>query len=73
MALKNNNECLLKELTKNKIVKLKKGDELKIVTKKGKAFEGILFDFKEGYLQTISGLGILILFPISSLTNIYQI
>jgi hypothetical protein len=65
--------CFLEKLKKEGKLSLEKGNEVKVVTKKGVAFEGILFDFKEDYLQTVTALGILILFPLSSLTNIYQL
>ena len=73
MRLKKKNNCLLEQFCDEGEIILKKGDELKIITKKGRVFEGILFDFKEGYLQTISTLGILIFFPLNSLSNIYQL
>lgn len=50
--------------------KLNRGDELKITTKTGQVFKAILFDIKEGYLHTIEALGILIIFPINSLSSI---
>jgi hypothetical protein len=62
--------CLLKQLAEGKRPKIKKGDELKIVTKTGRTFRGILYDIKEGYLHTVEALGILIIFPISSLSSI---
>lgn len=62
--------CLLKQLREGKRPKIKKGDELKIVTKSGRTFRGILYDIKEGYLHTVEALGILIIFPISSLSSI---
>ena len=62
--------CLLKELREGKRPKIQKGDELKIVTKSGRTFRGILYDIKEGYLHTVEALGILIIFPISSLSSI---
>lgn len=64
------NFCLLKQLREGKRPKIKKGDELKIVTKSGRTFRGILYDIKEGYLHTVEALGILIIFPISSLSSI---
>jgi hypothetical protein len=64
------NLCLLKELREGKRPKVKKGDELKIVTKSGRIFRGILYDIKEGYLHTVEALGILIIFPMSSLSSI---
>jgi hypothetical protein len=64
--------CLLSSL-QNESEKLKRGAEVKIITKKGVLFKGILFDLKEGYVQTITSLGILVLFPLNSITNIYQI
>lgn len=62
--------CLLKELESGKCPKIKKGDELKIITKTGRTFRGILYDVKEGYLHTVEALGILIIFPITSLSSI---
>ena len=64
------NFCLLKQLREGKRPKIKKGDELKIVTKSGRTFRGILYDIREGYLHTVEALGILIIFPISSLSSI---
>jgi hypothetical protein len=62
--------CLLAQLKEGKKTKIKKGDELKIVTKTGRIFKGILYDIKEGYLHTVEALGILVIFPISSLSSI---
>lgn len=62
--------CLLKQVKSGKCPKIKMGDELKIITKTGRTFKAILYDFKEGYLHTIEALGILVIFPISSLTSI---
>jgi hypothetical protein len=73
VRLINEKKCHLRELSSKGASKLKIGDELRVITRKGRTFDGILFDFKEGYLQTVSGLGILILFPLSALTNIYQL
>lgn len=66
-------ECCLEKLKKGEIKNLNKGDELEIITKTGGKFEAILYDLKEGYVFTISQMGILILFPIHSLLNIYQL
>jgi hypothetical protein len=49
--------------------KLNRGDELRITTKTGQVFKAILFDIKEGYLHTIEALGILVIFPINSLST----
>lgn len=62
--------CLLKQLREGKKPKLKKGDELKLVTKSGRTFRGIIYDIKEGYLHTVEALGIIIIFPIHSLASI---
>lgn len=62
--------CLLNQLNKGKNTQFKKGDELKIITKTGQTFRGILYDIKEGYLHTVESLGILMIFPINSLTSI---
>ncbi len=62
--------CLLKQSKMGKCPKIKKGDELKIITKTGRTFRGIIFDIKEGYLHTVEALGILVIFPISSLASI---
>jgi hypothetical protein len=62
--------CLLKQQKSGECPKIKKGDELKIITKTGKTFKAILFDIKEGYLHTVEALGILVIFPISSLASI---
>lgn len=66
-----NNVCLLDQFKQGQSLKIRKGDELKIVTKSGRTFKGILFDFKEGYIHTIEMLGILVIFPINSLTSIH--
>ena len=65
-------KCFLNNI-ENKREKLKKGTEVRIITKKGTAYKGIIIDLKEGYVQTITSLGILVLFPLSSITNIYQL
>lgn len=52
------------------LLNLKKGDELRIITKTGRKFRGILYDIKEGYLHTVESLGIIIIFPINSLASI---
>lgn len=62
--------CLLKQTREGKKPKIKKGDELEIITKSGRTFRAILYDIKEGYLHTIMALGILIIFPIHSLSSI---
>ncbi len=62
--------CLLNQLKRGKCPKIKKGDELKIITKTGRTFRGILYDFREGYLHTVEALGILMIFPINSLSSI---
>lgn len=66
-------QCYLEKLRRGEIKELNKGDELEIITKTGGRFEAILYDLKEGYVFTISQMGILILFPIHSLLNIYQL
>ena len=63
--------CLLKQIQNGQSPKVTKGDELKIVTKSGRTFKGILYDFKEGYLHTVQALGILVIFPLSSLASIH--
>lgn len=50
--------------------KIQKGDELTIRTKSGRVFNGILFDIKAGYVHTIEALGILVIFPINSISSI---
>ena len=62
--------CLLNQVKIGRCQKIKRGDELKIITKTGKTFKAILFDIKEGYLHTVEALGILVIFPISSLSSI---
>lgn len=62
--------CLLNQLKMGINPKFKKGDELKIVTKTGRTFRGILYDIKEGYLHTVESLGILMIFPINSISSI---
>jgi len=53
--------------------KLKIGNEVKVFTKDGKAYEGILMDCHKGYLSTLAGLGIILTFPMNSILNIIKI
>ena len=57
-------------LSHNSKRKIQKGDELTIKTKSGQVFKGILFDIKAGYVHTIEALGILVIFPINSISSI---
>ena len=53
--------------------KLKLGSEIKIFTKDGKSYEGILMDCHKGYLSTIAGLGIILTFPMDSILNVVKV
>lgn len=51
----------------------KLGTEIKVQTKDGKNYEGILMDIHKGYLSAVAGLGIILTFPVSSIINISKI
>ncbi len=53
--------------------KLNIGSEIKIFTKDGKSYEGILMDCHKGYLSTIAGLGIILTFPMDSILNVVKV
>ena len=53
--------------------KLKVGAEIKVLTKDGKSYEGILMDFHKGYLSTIASMGVILTFPASSILNITKV
>tara|TARA_R110002049_G_scaffold150260_4_gene313412 strand:+ start:1888 stop:2058 length:171 start_codon:yes stop_codon:yes gene_type:complete len=53
--------------------KLNIGNEVKVFTKDGKSYEGILMDCHKGYLSTLAGLGIILTFPLNSILNIIKI
>lgn len=53
--------------------KLKIGSEIKVFTKDGKSYEGILMDCHKGYLSTIASLGIILTFPLNSILNVVKI
>lgn len=73
MYQKRQKTCCLEKLRMGEVSTVRKGDELEIITKTGRKFKGILFDFKEGYVQTIAQMGILMFFPVHSLMNVYQL
>jgi len=52
------------------VKKFKLGTEIKVKTKDGKQYEGILMDIHEGYLSAIASLGIILTFPVNSIINI---
>ena len=52
---------------------LKIGNEIKIHTKDGRSYEGILMDCHKGYISAIAGLGIILSFPMNSIHNIIKI
>lgn len=52
---------------------LKVGNEIKIITKDGKSFEGILMECKRGYLSTIMKLGIVLTIPLSLISEVIKI
>ena len=49
------------------------GNEIKIYTKDGKSYRGILMDYHKGYLSTIISLGIILTIPINAIINIVKI
>lgn len=51
----------------------KLGTEIKVQTKDGKNYEGILMDIHKGYLSAVAGLGIILTFPVSSIINISKV
>lgn len=53
--------------------KLNIGSEIKVFTKDGKSYEGILMNCQKGYLSTIAGLGIILTFPKDSILNVVKI
>jgi hypothetical protein len=52
---------------------LKIGMEIKIKTRDGDLFEGILMEIKNGYLSAVATLGIILTFPMTSITNITKV
>jgi len=53
--------------------KLAIGNEIKIFTKDGKSYQGILMENYKGYISTIAGLGVILTFPVSSIINVIKI
>ncbi len=53
--------------------KLKIGNEIKIKTKDGKSYVGILMDSHKGYISAVVQLGIILTFPLSSILNIVKL
>lgn len=53
--------------------KFKLGSEIKIYTKDGKSYEGILMDCHKGYMSTIAGLGVILTFPLDSISNVVKV
>jgi hypothetical protein len=49
------------------------GTEIKIKTKDGTSFVGILMDIENGYLSAVAALGIILTFPITSIINITKL
>jgi hypothetical protein len=49
------------------------GSEIKVFTKDGNAYEGILMDYQNGYISTVGNLGIILTFPIHSIDGINKI
>lgn len=52
---------------------IKVGNEIKVVTKDGKSYEGIFMECQKGYLSALAGLGIILTFPLNSVLNIIKI
>jgi hypothetical protein len=71
--MKTQRVCYLEKIRRGEKCLINKGDELELVTKSGKSYQGIVFDFNQGHIHTVVQFGILILFPIHSLVNIYQL
>jgi hypothetical protein len=53
--------------------KIEYGNEIKVTTKDGKSYEGILMDCHRGYLSTVAGLGIILTFPMHSILNVVKL
>lgn len=51
----------------------KLGTEIKIKTRDGKIFEGILMEIKNGYLSAVAKLGIILTFPMTSIVNVSKV
>lgn len=49
------------------------GSEIKVFTKDGNAYEGILMDYHKGYISTVGKLGIILTFPIQSIDDINRV
>jgi hypothetical protein len=52
---------------------LKLGTEIEIKTKDGETFNGILMEFKNGYLSAVATLGIILTFPVASIIHITKV
>jgi hypothetical protein len=53
--------------------KLNIGSEIKVFTKDGKSYEGILVNHQKGYLSTIMSLGVILTIPIDSIINVVKV
>ncbi|MBL7665295.1 MAG: hypothetical protein JNM93_09185 [Bacteriovoracaceae bacterium] len=52
---------------------LKVGNEIKILTKDGQSYEGILMDCHRGHLSAIAKLGVILTFPLGSILDVVKI
>jgi len=53
--------------------KFKIGNEIKVKTKDGKSYIGILMDCHKGHISTVASLGIILTFPLNSILNIIKL
>ena len=71
--MKDERNCFLSRIRNDGEKVIKVGEELELVTKAGSRFQCIVYDVKDGYIQTIAQFGVLMLFPLSSLIRVYPI
>ena len=71
--MKDERSCFLTRIKNDEERVIKIGEELELVTKAGSRFRCIVYDFKDGYIQTIAQFGVLMLFPLSSLIKVYPV
>jgi hypothetical protein len=71
--MKGEKKCFLDRLKNGDRGLFEKGLELELITKAGTHFQCIVYDFRDGYLQTVAQFGVLMLFPLSSLLKVYPI
>lgn len=71
--MKDGRKCFLARLRNGESFSFEKGAELELITKAGTHFQCIVYDFSDGYLQTVAQFGVLMLFPLSSLLKVYPV